>query len=165
MQRHEVTYIVDAPVEKVWGVFHAPPPPGSTNPRRLEYPGGFVEILIEADEDGKGLVRECGFQVPKYLLSGGMARSWEVVYEGRKHEYARYRAVGKPLWSRAEGWHELSTTADGKTRLTFVETYHVVNPLMRVLLEKRVHQFISRNNSALYKKILGYLGQVTEVHA
>ena len=163
MQRHEVSFIVDAPPERVWKLFHAPPPAGSTTPRRVEYPGGWVEILFEGDEDGKGLVRQCGFGVPKYLLSKGVARSWEVVIEARKNEYARYRAVGKPLWSNAEGWHELKALDSGRTQLTFVETYDVINPFMRLLLEKRVHRYISRHNSALYLKILGYLGTVTQV--
>lgn len=164
MQKHTVTYLVAAPPEKVWNLFHAPPPPGSTTPRRVEYPGGWVEILVEADDDGAGLVRTCGFGVPKYLLSGGKAQSWEMVVEGRKHEFARYKAIGKPLWSRAEGWHSLERTEDGGTRLTFFETYEAVNPLMR-WLEGPVHRYVSRHNSALYKKILGYLGEVTEVPA
>jgi hypothetical protein len=32
-----------------------------------------------------------------------------------------------------------------------------------VLLEKRVHAYISRDNHALYQKILGHLGAVTHV--
>ena len=81
------------------------------------------------------------------MLSGGVAHSWEVVTEARRDEYARYEAVGKPLWSKAEGWHTLEPTDDGVgTKLTFVETYHAYNPVMRALFEARVHRFISRNN-------------------
>jgi len=78
---------------------------------------------------------------------------------------ASYEGIGKPLWSKAAGSHTLEPLPDGGTRLTFVETYHVHNPLMRALLEKRVHAYISRDNHKLYEKILGYLGAVTQVSA
>ena len=79
-------------------------------------------------------------------------------------ECAHYRGIGKPLWSRGEGWHELESLDGGKrTRLTFVETYHVISPVLRPLLEKRVHQFISRDNHKLYLKLLGYLGPAKEI--
>jgi hypothetical protein len=43
----------------------------------------------------------------------------------------------------------------------FSETYHVFNPLLRALLEKRVHAFISKDNDRLIKQSLetgvGYL--------
>ena len=131
-------------------------------PRTFEHPGGSVTILREGDEAGEGLVRTCTFPVPKWLLSGGMARSWEVVTEARKNEYARYEAVGKPLWSKAEGWHTLEALDDGtRTRLTFVETYHAHNPVLRALFEGRVHRFISKDNTKIYETILGYLGPVT----
>jgi hypothetical protein len=82
-------------------------PPTDGSRRIIEYDGGRIEIIREGDEHGEGLVRTCEFQVPKWLGTGGKARSWEVVTEVRPDEYSRYEAVGKPLWSRAEGWHEL----------------------------------------------------------
>jgi hypothetical protein len=33
--------------------------------------------------------------------------------------------------------------------VTFHEEYHVFNPLVRVLLERRVHRFISKDNDRL----------------
>ena len=94
--------------------------------------------------------------------SRGVAESFECVVECRKNEYARYEAVGKPLWSESSGWHTLEPMRDGQaTRLTFVETYHVKNALLRRLFEKRVHAFISNHNNDTYRKVLGYLGEVT----
>ena len=36
----------------------------------------------------------------------------------------------------------------------FSETYHAFNPILRVLLEKRVHAFISKDNDQLIKDSL-----------
>ncbi len=88
---------VDAPARKVWRVLHPPPPPDATLPRIIEYPAGRIEILNEGDEAGQGLVRTCIFDVPRYLLSGGKARSWETVTEARINELSRYVAISKPL--------------------------------------------------------------------
>lgn len=107
MQRFETTFTVDAPPRHVWGLFHAPPPPGSTTPRVVTYPGGQMEILVEGDQHGRGLVRTCQFAVPRWLGTKGVAHSWEVVTEARVNEYAAYRGVCKPLWARMEGWHQL----------------------------------------------------------
>ncbi len=162
MPRHEVSFIVDAPPHRVWRLFHPKTPPGAEVPRTIEHPGGTITILRDGDDAGAGLVRTCTFPVPKWLLSGGIARSWEVVTEARKNEYARYEAVGKPLWSKAEGWHTLEPLdGGGRTRLTFVETYHAHNPLVRALFEARVHRFISADNTRIYETVLGYLGPVT----
>jgi hypothetical protein len=162
MQRHQVSFVVDAPPHRVWRLFHPKVPPGAEVPRTFEHPGGSITILNDGDEVGQGLVRTCTFPVPRWLLSGGVARSWEVVTEVREGEYARYEAVGKPLWSKAEGWHTLEPLDDGtRTRLTFVETYHANNPVLRALFERRVHRFISRDNSRIYETVLGYLGAVS----
>ena len=63
----------------------------------------------------------------------------------------RYDAVGKPLWSRASGWTRLEDLGDGRTRVHFRETYEVFNPILRFLLEKKVHQYISKDNDKLIK--------------
>ena len=60
-------------------------------------------------------------------------------------------AIGKPLWSRAEGEHRLEPLPDGRTRVHFMERYHVFNPFMRLILERRVHQFISKDNDKLVR--------------
>ncbi|HWB67468.1 MAG TPA: SRPBCC family protein [Mycobacteriales bacterium] len=165
MQRFETVFEVEAAPERVWSLLHAPPPPDAPSPRVVEYPGGRMEIWFEGDGTGKGMVRTCEFRVPRWLGSGGRARSWEVVTDVRVGEYASYRGVGKPLWSQATGWHKLAPMPNGGTRLTFVETYHVFNPVLRRLFERRVHRFISRDNHELYLKLLGYLGGVTQVSA
>jgi hypothetical protein len=69
----------------------------------------------------------------------------------KPNESWRYDAVGKPLWSRASGWTRLEDLGDGRTRVHFRETYEVFNPILRLLLEKRVHRFISRDNDEIIK--------------
>lgn len=165
MQHHEVTFVVQAPPHRVWRMFHPKPVPGDEVPRTFEHPNGTITVVREGNDDGEGLVRRATFPVPKWLLSGGVAESFECVVECRKNEYARYEAVGKPLWSQSSGWHTLEPLNDGNaTRLTFVEEYHVKNALLRRLFEKRVHAFISRDNNDTYLKVLGYLGEVTREH-
>lgn len=157
MQSYTVTFSVEAPARRVWRVLH-PPLGGGRSPRIIEYPAGRIEILTEGDEAGEGLVRTCEFNVPKYLLSGGTARSWETVTEAVLNKRSRYVAISKPLWSRAEGCHELDEQPDGTTLLTFHETYHAFNPLLRALFERRVHSMISRDNLSTYELALGYAG-------
>lgn len=164
MRRHEVSFTVAAPPHRVWRLLHPKTPPDAEVPRTIEHPGGTITILADGDAEGEGLVRTCTFGVPKYLLSGGVARSWELVTEVRPDEYAAYRAIGKPLWSEAGGSHTLEPIDGGEaTKLTFVETYHAFNPLLRTLFEARVHRFISRHNTRIYETVLGYLGEVTRV--
>jgi hypothetical protein len=158
MRSFTATFAVDAPVRKVWRVLHPPPPPDAMLPRIIEYPAGRIEILTEGDEAGQGLVRTCVFDVPRYLLSGGKARSWETVTEARINELSRYVAISKPLWSRAEGYHRLEERPDGTTLLTFHETYHAYSPIARVLFERRVHEKISADNMATYKHALSFAG-------
>jgi hypothetical protein len=165
MQRFETVFEVDAPAHRVWKLLHRPAPPDSPSPRTVTYQGGSMTILLEGDENGQGMVRTCEFAVPRWLFSGGKARSWELVTEVIPMQRASYEGIGKPLWSRAAGWHELTSLDDGRTRLTFVETYHVNNPILRRLFERRVHRFISRDNHELYAGLLGYLGAVTHVRS
>ena len=163
MQSYTVRFHIDAPPRKVWRVLHPPVPPNSPRPRVLKWPTGSMEILNEGDEAGEGLVRTCIFEVPKYLLSGGKGRSWETVTEAKINKMSRYVAVGKPLWSRAEGYHELEEQPDGTTVLTFHETYFAYNPVLRFLLERPVHAKISRDNLETYEHALGYAGRVTRL--
>jgi len=152
VQRHEFSFEIDATPETVWRALHPPPrplPPGET--RVIEHGGVRIEIVHEGDADGQGLVRRCTFRVPRYLLSGGVGRSWECVAEVRPNEYSRYEAVGKPLWSEATGWHRLEPLSAGRTRVTFGETYRAFNPVLRFLLERRVHRFISKDNDRLVR--------------
>jgi hypothetical protein len=151
MQDHRYSFVVEATPEEVWKVLHP------RRPRHLargevqviEHGDVRIEILHPGDQHGNGLVRHCRFPVPRYLLSGGRANSWEWVTEVEPNVSARYDAVGKPLWSKAQGWHRLEDLGDGRTRVHFRETYHVFNPVLRLLLERRVHRFISRDNDTV----------------
>jgi len=163
MSSFTAEFVVEAPARIVWRVLHPPVPASATLPRIIEYPAGSMEILQEGDEAGQGLVRTCVFDVPRYLLSGGKARSWEVVTEARTNELSRYVAISKPLWSRAEGYHRLDEHADGTTLLTFHETYHAFNPVLRALVEHRVHAKISADNLSTYELALGYAGTTRRV--
>lgn len=163
MQRYEVRFEVDAPPRQVWRLFHPRPPVDAARPRNVEYPGGRMQILVEGDEHGQGLVRTCEFAVPRWLMSKGQARSWEVVTDVRPGEYARYQGVCKPLYAHMEGWHQLEATPTGGTRLTFVELYDVQSPILARLLGARLHRFISQDNERVYRAILGHLGDVRPV--
>jgi hypothetical protein len=160
VQRHSVTFHVDAPRATVWRNLHPLPPEGAAHPRVIEYEGGRIEVLFEGDEHGAGLVRTCTFRVPK--LIGGRARSWECVVEARTGEYSRYSAVGKPIWSHAEGWQELEDAPEGGTLVRFTETYAVYNRLFRPL-EGYVHRFVSKHNNRFFEEFLGRSGTVRRV--
>jgi hypothetical protein len=154
MQVHEYTFVIDATPDEIWAAMHPPLErrrPGTEDPRIIEHGDVTIEILNEGDEHGDGLVRHCYFPVPKYLLSGGRAQSWEMVSQVDPGKFSRYDAIGKPLWSRAMGWMRFDDLGDGRTNVTFHEEYEVFNPILRVLLEKRVHAFISRDNDQKVK--------------
>jgi hypothetical protein len=145
VQEHRYAVDVDGTPEEVWSLFwyRGPRPKGPG-------PGGVsIEILHPGDEIGEGLIRHCTFRVPRYLGTGGVGHSWEWLTQVRPHESWKYDAVGKPLWSKAEGWTRLEALPDGRTRIHFTETYHAFNPLLRLLFERRVHRFISRDNDRL----------------
>lgn len=142
MQEHRHSVDVDGTPEEVWRLFWYRGPRPQQGPVR-------IEILHPGDETGEGLVRHCTFRVPRYLLSGGVGQSWELLTEVVPPVSWRYDAVGKPLWSKAEGFTRLEDLGDGRTRIHFAETYHAFNPVLRRLLERRVHRFISRDNDAL----------------
>jgi hypothetical protein len=143
MQEHHYEFEVDATPEQVWEVFwyHGPDKPMT--------PGVTIEILHPGDATGEGLVRHCHFPVPRWLGTGGIGRSWEWVTQVRPYTSWKYDAIGKPLWSKALGWQRYDDLGDDTTRVTFHEEYHVFNPLVRVLLERRVHRFISKDNDRL----------------
>lgn len=142
MQDHSYSVDIDGTPEEVWGVFWSR--------RSFRAPDGMgIEILHPGDEVGEGLVRHCWFHVPRYLLSGGKAESWEWLTKVEPPRSWKYDAVGKPLWSRAEGWTQLEDLDGGRTRVHFRETYHAFNPVARALLERRVHRFLSRNNDRM----------------
>ncbi len=143
MQRHHYSVEVEGTPEEVWKIFwyRGPRPKTST--------GVSIEILHPGDETGEGLIRHCTFRVPRYLLTGGVGHSWEWLTEVTPVESWKYDAIGKPLWSQAEGRTRLEGLVEGRTRIHFTETYEAFNPILRVLLERRVHHFISGDNDSL----------------
>ena len=155
MQHHRHTLEIDATPEEAWAVLHPPPPRRNADGRRLLVHGDVsIEVLHDGDDHGQGLVRTCTFQVPKWLLTGGVGRSWETIVESRPYEEVRYMAVGRPLWSKAEGAHLFEEIGSGRTRITFEESYEAFNRVSGRLLEKRVHEFISRDNEQLIRQAL-----------
>jgi hypothetical protein len=148
VQEHHYEVEVGGTPEEVWRLFWY-------RGRRPRSSGRVtIEILHPGDETGEGLVRHCTFPVPRYLLSGGVGQSWEWLTQVKPLESWKYDAVGKPLWSRAEGWTRLEDLGEGRTRVHFSEAYTAFNPVSRVLLERRVHRFISKDNDRLTKSLL-----------
>jgi hypothetical protein len=147
MQEHSYSIDIAATPAELWTIFwyRGPRPKQSQG----SGPPVTIEILHPGDEVGEGLVRHCAFRVPRYLLSGGEGQSWEWLTEVKPNESWRYDAVGKPLWSRAEGFTRFEDLGDGRTRVHFTERYEAFNPIMRRLLERRVHHFISKDNDTL----------------
>lgn len=148
MQEHQHSVDIEASPEELWRLFwyRGPRPQADGDVR--------IDILHPGDETGEGLVRHCTFRVPKYLCSGGRGQSWEWLTDVRPHESWRYDAIGKPLWSQAHGFTRFEDLGDGRTRVHFTESYHAFNPVMRLLLEKRVHRFISGDNDRLIESTL-----------
>ncbi len=142
VQRHTFAIEVDGTPREVWQLFWY------RGPRPVR-DGVSIEILHPGDEVGEGLVRHCTFRVPRYLLSGGVGQSWEWLTQVQPYHSWKYDAVGKPLWSRAEGWTTLEDVGNGRTRIVFEERYEAFNPLLRRLFERRVHRFIARRNERL----------------
>ncbi|MFT4519678.1 MAG: hypothetical protein ACI9JM_002075 [Halioglobus sp.] len=146
MQDHHFSFDVEASREDIWAVMWS-----KKTGDVIQHGNVRIEILHGGDDSGEGLVRHCHFPVPRYLLSGGTAKSWELLTQVKKFESWRYDAVGKPLWSKAAGWTRLEELEDGKTRVHFRETYHVFNPVMRFFLERIVHRAISKDNDEKMK--------------
>jgi len=152
MQSHEYSIDLDAPKEEVWDLFWY------RENDRPQAKIGAIHILHPGDEVGEGLVRHCTFPVPRFLLSGGVGRSWEWLTEVELHESWRYDAIGKPLWSKANGFTRLESLPDGRTRVHFKEEYEAFNPWMRRLgIEKLVHRRISRDNDSILAALEGGL--------
>ncbi len=147
MQEHHYYVDIEASVDELWQLFWARIPHTETG-------DVTIDILHPGDEIGEGLVRHCTFRVPRYLLTGGKGQSWEWLTEVKPKESWKYNAVGRPLLSEAEGHTRLEDLGNGSTRVHFSETYHAFNPLLRALLEKRVHAFISKDNDHLIKESL-----------
>jgi hypothetical protein len=148
VQDHSFDFVVEGTPEEVWDVFWGRMRSG------IRTDSVTIEIYHPGDDEGNGLVRHCDFRVPRYLLSGGKGQSWEWITEAKKPVSWRYDAIGKPLWSKASGWTRLEDLGEGKTRVHFRETYDAFNPVMRALLERRVHRFISKDNDKLIEAMV-----------
>jgi hypothetical protein len=147
VQSHQYHVDIEATPEELWKLFWFRAP-------RSQSGDVTIEILHPGDAIGEGLVRHCTFRVPRYLLSGGKGQSWEWLTEVKPTESWKYNAIGRPLWSQAEGRTRLEDLGNGQTRVHFSETYEAFNPVMRVLFERRVHAFISKDNDSLIKSSL-----------
>ncbi len=147
MQVHRYFVDIEATVDELWQLFWARIP-------HSESGDVTIDILHPGDAIGEGLVRHCTFRVPRYLLTGGKGQSWEWLTEVKPKESWKYNAVGRPLFSEAEGRTRLEDLGNGITRVHFSESYRAFNPLLRLLLEKRVHAFISKDNDRLIKESL-----------
>jgi hypothetical protein len=148
MQDHSYSFEVDASPQEIWTLFWG------RRSRVVEHGDVRIEYLHWGDETGEGRIRHCHFRVPRYLLSRGVGRSWEWLTEVKPYESWRYDAIGKPLWSRATGWTRLEDLGGGRTRVHFRETYEAFNPILRALLERRVHRFISKDNDRMMKSAI-----------
>ena len=103
-------------------------------------------------------MRHCTSRCRSGCCSGGVGQSWEWLTEVKPHESWRYDAIGKPLWSHATGLDApRAISATARTRVHFAEEYEAFNPVMRVLFEKRVHDFISRDNDTILAALEGGL--------
>jgi hypothetical protein len=147
VQEHHYFVDIEGTPDELWSLFWFRAP-------RSQSGDVTIEILHPGDDTGEGLIRHCTFRVPRYLFSGGQGQSWEWLTEVTPKESWKYDAIGKPLWSKAEGRTRLEDLGNGTTRVHFSESYQAFNPLMRLLFEKRVHHFISKDNDSLIKSAL-----------
>lgn len=148
MQEHQSSFVVHATPAEVWGLWFSPPPPGlgPGEVQVIEMDDVRIEILHRGDDRHEGLVRHCWYPVPRFLLSRGVAQSWELLTDLVPNESYRYRAITRPPFATAEGRQWLEDLGEGRTRVHFAERYSIANPVLRRLLERYLHGVISRNN-------------------
>lgn len=155
MQRFETSFVLEALPAEVWQLwFPARPPdlqPGEM--QIIERDDVRIEILHPGNEVHDGLVRHCCYPIPKYLLSGGVAQSWELVSDVVPNVSCRYRAITRPPFAFAEGSQSLEDLGNGRTRVHFRESYSISSPVVRRLLERRLHARISRENEAMFHRL------------
>lgn len=153
MQQREFSFDVEAPRPDVWSVLHPRLRPDPTGARRVLESGAVrIEILSLGDEHGEGLVRTCTYRMPRWVLSGGVGRSWECVTQVRPAEFqSSYEALARHPWAFARGWHRLDDLGDGRTRVCFGESYEMASAVLRPVLESRLHGFITRDNEQVMR--------------
>jgi hypothetical protein len=153
VQRHESSFCVEASPAEIWLLWF-PPRPADLPPEEmqvLEMDDIRIEIMFSGNDIHDGLVRHCRYAIPKYMMTGGVAESWELITDVVPNTSYRYRAITRPPFAFAEGRQWLEDRGDGNTRVHFSESYAVSNPLLRRLLERRLHDRISRDNDKLIK--------------
>ena len=153
MQQREFSFEVDAPRRDVWSVLHPRLKPDPSGGRQVLESGSVrIEIVSHGDEHGQGLVRTCTYRMPRWLLSGGVGRSWECVTEVQPEQFrSAYEAVARHPWAFARGWHQLDELDGGGTRVCFGETYEMASATLRPFLEGRLHGFITRDNEQVMR--------------
>jgi hypothetical protein len=152
MREFQTSLVMDASPAEIWQLWFLPPPPDLSpgEIQVLEVEDVRIEIVHQGDEIHEGLVRHCYYPIPKYLMSKGVAQSWELVTDVVPNVSYRYRAITRPPFAFAEGRQSLEDLGNGKTRVHFSESYSVSNPLLRTLFERRLHARISRDNEAKF---------------
>src|SRR5262245_61886894 len=98
-------------------------------------------VHLMANQTRPGI--RCG--VPRYLLSGGVGRSWEWLTEVKPYESWRYDAIGKPSGPGRRAGSAWRTSARPHAR-ALPRDLRGLQPDPRALLERRVHRFISKDN-------------------
>lgn len=156
MQKREFSFEVDAPRRDVWSILHPRLKPDPSGARRVLESGAVrIEIVNLGDEHGEGLVRTCTYRMPRWVLSGGVGRSWECVTEVRPNEFrSAYESIARHPWAFASGWHRLDDLGDGRTEVRFAETYEMASPALRPLLESRLHAFITQDNEQVMRNAI-----------
>ena len=153
MQKHQSSFVVEGSPAQVWNLwFGSIPAQRSSEPFVIERDSVQIEVLHPGDAVHDGLVRHCGYPVPRYLLSGGVAESWELVTEVVPNQSWRYQAITRPPFAVAEGRQWLEDLGDGRTRVHFCESYEITNGLLRPFLEGPVHRMISTNNDKVIER-------------
>lgn len=153
MQERKFSFEIEAPRRDIWSILHPrlKPDPGGAR-RVLEGGGVRIEIMNLGDEHGEGLVRTCTYRMPWWVMSRGVGRSWECVTDVRPDEFSStYEAIARHPWAFASGWHRLDDLGDDRTNVCFGETYELANPVLRPLVEARLHAFITADNERVMR--------------
>lgn len=153
MREHHNSFVVEGSPTQVWSLwFGSIPTERSLDPFVIEMDNIRIEIIYPGDAVHDRLVRHCYYPVPRYLLSGGKAESWELVSDVVVNESCRHRAITKSPFAVAEGRQWLEDLGDGRTRVHFYERHEIKNALLRPLLEGPVHRMISTNNDKIIEQ-------------
>jgi hypothetical protein len=153
MREHQSSFVVEGSPAQVWHLwFGSIPTERSAEPFVIEHDNVRIEIIHPGDHLHDGLVRHCYYPVPRYLLSGGVAESWELVSDVVVKESCRYRTITKPPFAVSEGRQWLEDLGDGRTRVHFWERYEITNRLLRPILEGPVFRMISINNDKVIEE-------------